>query len=62
MFRRTHDDDFVDELVEQVTKISLAKNFEYVENMCDNNNQNKHHKNYDEEQVHNWQTSVDLHR
>ena len=42
--------------------IYLARNFEHVENMYDNNNRNKHHKNYDEEQVHNWQMLVDLHR
>jgi hypothetical protein len=39
----------------------MMENIEHVENMYDNNNQSIHHKNYVEEQVHNWQTLVDLH-
>jgi hypothetical protein len=37
------------------------ENIVHVENMYDNNNQSKHHKNYVEVQVHNLQMLVDLH-
>ncbi len=55
LFKKRHVDDFVKK------EIFRMKMIGHVENMYDNNNQSKHHKNYVEEQVHNWQMLVDLH-